>query len=459
MKIAILGGGLAGVTAAYELARLREAGAPVDATLFEASGRLGGIIETVHADGFIIECGPDGWVTEKPWARELADTLGLITQPSLDAQRKTYLLSAEKKLIAMPDGMRLMVPTDLSAMDNSALLTAEAKRAYREEPARAAELRASAPEADESVANFVRRHFGDEVTRTFAAPLLAGVFGGDAETLSVRAVMPALVAMEREHGSLIQALAASGAKSTASIFTTLRDGMGALIDAMAAKLNDVRLQTPVTALEKNGVRWRVISGKQIEEFDAVILATPAHATREIFLPLDAVAADLLPREASSAAIVALGFSEEIALPAGFGFLAPRTNSALLACTFTHQKFAGRVPAGGSMLRAFFSGERWMNAGDDELIALAQKDLGEILGALPKPMILPEPKIKIARRMPHSLPQYAVGHLERIAALHARMPRCLRLIGNAYTGVGIPDLIREARRAAHESHTVLKRAET
>jgi protoporphyrinogen/coproporphyrinogen III oxidase len=453
MKIAILGGGLAGVTAAYELARMREAGAPVDATLLEASGRLGGIIETVHADGFIIECGPDGWVTEKPWARELADALGLATQPSLDAQRKTYLLSAEKKLVAMPDGMRLMVPTDLSAIDSSTLLSDAAKRAYREEPARAAELRAGAPETDESVASFVRRHFGDEVTRTFAAPLLAGVFGGDVETLSVRAVMPALVAMEREHGSLIKALTAGSAKAATPIFTTLRDGMGTLIDAMSAKLDDVRLQTPIAALEKNGVRWRVVFGKQAEEFDAVILATPAHVTRELLLPLDAVAAGLLPQEASSAAIVALGFAEEIALPAGFGFLAPQASSELLACTFTHQKFAGRVPQGGSMLRAFFSGERWMQTRDEDLIALAQKELGEILG------VLPEPIVQIVRKMPRSLPQYAIGHLQRIAALHARMPRGLRLIGNAYTGVGIPDLIREARRAAHESHTVLKRAES
>jgi oxygen-dependent protoporphyrinogen oxidase len=192
---------------------------------------------------------------------------------------------------------------------------------------------------------------------------------------------------------------------------------------------------------------------QNEEFDAVIVATPAHITRELLKPLDAVAAGLLPEEASSSAIVALGFTEEIALPAGFGFLAPAANSPLLACTFTHQKFADRAPAGSSLLRAFFSGERWMRATDSELIALAQKELSGILGALPVPAI------KLARRMPRSLPQYAVGHLERIAALHTRMPQGLQLIGNAYSGVGIPDLIREARRAAHASHTVTKRAES
>jgi len=459
MKIAILGGGLAGVTAAYELARLRKAGAPIHATLFEANSRLGGIIETIHQNNFTIECGPDGWLTEKPWARELAEELGLATQPSLDAQRKTYLLSADKKLVPMPDGMRLMVPTNLSAIEQSPLLSETAKQAYRDEPARAAELRAQAPSSDESVASFVRRHFGDEVTRTFAAPLLAGVFGGDVETLSVRAVMPALVAMEHEHGSLITALAASGTKpapknaNAAPIFTTLRDGMGSLIDAMAAHLHDVRLQTPVIVLERNAALWRVHFADQTEEFDAVILATPSNATRALLRNIDAEAAELLPREASSAAIVALAFAEDIPLPAGFGFLAPaNTGSQLLACTFTHQKFSGRVPAGSSLLRAFFSGEQWMQATDDELIALAHKELSAILGPLPAPTI------QIARRMPHSLPQYAVGHLERIAALHARVPKGLRLIGNAYTGVGIPDLIREARRAAHDCHTVLKRAE-
>jgi len=454
MKIAILGGGLAGVTAAYELARLRKAGAPIHATLFEASDRLGGIIETVHQNKFTIECGPDGWLTEKPWARELAEELSLATQPSLDAQRKTYLLTADKKLAPMPDGMRLMVPTDLSAIERSPLLSEAAKQAYRDEPSRAAELRAQAPASDESVASFVRRHFGDEVTRTFAAPLLAGVFGGDVETLSVRAVMPALVAMEREHGSFITALAA-GARSanTTPIFTTLRDGMGALIHAMAVHLGDVRLQTPVTAIERNGTQWRVHFADQAEEFGAVIVATPADTTRTLLRSIDTAAAELLPHEASSTAIVALGFAEEITLPAGFGFLAPaNTGSQLLACTFTHQKFAGRVPQNASLLRAFFSGERWMQATDAELIAVAHKQLSAILGPLPAPTI------QIARRMPHSLPQYAVGHLERIAALHARMPKGLRLIGNAYTGVGIPDLIREARRAAHDSHTITKRAE-
>ncbi len=196
-RIAIVGGGIAGVAAAYEIARLRRAGAAVEAVLYEASARLGGIVETVREAGFTIEGGPDGWVTEKPWARELAEELGLGDElvPSNDATRKTYIvveLRGEPKLVAMPDGMRLMVPADLEALEQSELFSDAAKAAYREEIARAEELRAAAPATDESVAEFVRRHFGDEVLEKVGAPLLSGVFGGDVTKLSVRAVMAAV---------------------------------------------------------------------------------------------------------------------------------------------------------------------------------------------------------------------------------------------------------------------------
>jgi oxygen-dependent protoporphyrinogen oxidase len=179
-RVAIVGGGVAGVTAAYELSQLARRGAPLQGVLFEASTRLGGIIETVHEGGFVIECGPDAWVTEKPWARELAEELGLVDEvmASNDATRKTYVL-VDKKLQALPDGMRMMVPADLDALDQSDLFSAEAKQTYRDEIGRAQELRATAPQEDESVAEFVQRHFGHEVLTKIGAPLLSGVFGGD----------------------------------------------------------------------------------------------------------------------------------------------------------------------------------------------------------------------------------------------------------------------------------------
>jgi len=181
MKVAVIGGGIAGVSAAYELAR-----SGAEFTLYEASGRLGGIVETVRRDGFVVECGPDSWVTEKPWARELAVELGLEDEiiPSNDHLRRTYIVRG-RELVAMPDGMRMMVPTKWEPLLNSPLFSEEAKQAYLREPKRAEELKAAVPEADESVASFVRRHFGDEVTDTVGAPLLAGVFGGDVDQLSV----------------------------------------------------------------------------------------------------------------------------------------------------------------------------------------------------------------------------------------------------------------------------------
>src|SRR5580704_12261106 len=208
-RVAVIGGGVAGLAAAYELARLARDSKDVQAVLFEASTRLGGIVETVREGGFVIECGPDAWVTEKPWARELAEELGLGDEvmASNDATRKTYVL-IDNQLQAMPDGMRMMVPSDLSALDGSEMFRADAKQAYRDELTRAEELRANSPEEDESVAQFVRRHFGDEVLEKIGAPLLSGVFGGDVAKLSVRAVMAPFVAMEREYGSLITAVQA-----------------------------------------------------------------------------------------------------------------------------------------------------------------------------------------------------------------------------------------------------------
>src|SRR5260370_5169763 len=238
-RVAIVGGGGAGLATAYELARLARDGAEVQGVLFEASTRLGGIVETVREGGFVIECGPDAWVTEKLWARELAEELGLGDEvmASNDTGRKTYVL-IDRKLQAMPDGMRMMVPTDLDALDASELFTTGAKQAYRDEPGRAEELRTNAPEEDESVAEFVRRHFGEEVVEKIGTPLLSGVFGGDATKLSVQAVMAPFVTMEREHGSLIAALQSrASAAKTAPVVSTVPSGVGTLVERVIAAIS------------------------------------------------------------------------------------------------------------------------------------------------------------------------------------------------------------------------------
>lgn len=453
-RIAIIGGGVAGLTAAYELAQLARKGAAIQVVLFEASARLGGIVETVREGGFVIECGPDAWVTEKPWARELADDLGLADEvmPSNDASRKTYVL-IEKQLKAMPDGMRMMVPGNLDALDSSELFSAQARQAYRDEVSRADELKASAPAHDESVADFVQRHFGDEALEKIGAPLLSGVFGGDVAKLSVRAVMAPFVAMEREHGSLITALQARAASKKTSIFTTLRSGMGTLIDRMVASvpMDWIRLGATVKFVSCSEEGWLVGTPHEVERFDAVIMAAPVDVARSLLDPVDAPLAELMQMDASSAVVVGFGFPDaaKFSLPPGFGFLVPPgTGSLLLACTFVDQKFADRVPQDGRLVRAFFGGaaaDRMMRCGNDEAAAVARLELARILGPMP------EPQVTVVRRWPRSLPQYAVGHLERMAAMDARVSTLdgLWLLGNGYRGVGIPDLVRDARNAARE----------
>ncbi len=451
-RIAIVGGGIAGVTAAWQLAKLAADGARVEAVLFEASSRLGGIVETVRRDGFIIECGPDAWVTEKPWARNLAEELGLAGEiiPSNDDTRKTYVLEGGK-LVAMPDRMRMMVPVDLDVLNASPLFSAAAKAAYRAEPGRAEELKAAAPEQDESVASFVERHFGAEVVAKVGAPLLGGVFGGDVNTLSVRAVMAPFVEMEREHGSLIVALQ-QRAKSLPSrpVFTTLRNGTGTLIERMAAAIPRgwIKLDEPVLSLQRIAAGWKIFSSGGQHDFDHLLLAVPADTARRLLQETDPLASELMRMEASSAVVAALGFSEPFPLPPGFGFLVPpgTEGSRLLAGTFVDQKFESRVPCGSRLLRGYFGGavaDELLEQSDAEIVLLAMRELRAVLGELP------EPALSVVRRWPGALPQYAVGHGERMARLADRVKGvgALSLLGNGYRGVGLPDLVRDGRAAA------------
>jgi protoporphyrinogen/coproporphyrinogen III oxidase len=460
--IAIVGGGLSGLATAYQLAC-----EGVEFTLFEASERLGGIVETVHRQGFVIECGPDSWVTEKPWARELAAELGLEAEiiSSNDQWRRTYVQQGAERhtrLVPIPDGMRMMVPARWGPLLESPLFSWQARLAYLREPKRAEELKASAPAHDESVADFVRRHFGDEVAGTIAGPLLAAVFGGDIAQLSVRAVMPAFVRMEAEHGSLIQAVQRNAQPSSPAIFTTLIHGLETLIHRMVDRLPaaSLRLRQPVLRIEPDGSVWRITTDGQNRldtRFDAVVLATPPHVTRDLLQPLNPPIAGLLPRQASSAIVVALAFAADQAkrlrIPRGFGFVVPpvagRSASqehSLLACTFVDQKFSGRVPPGAVLLRAFFggdSGDALLGETDDKLIERARVQLGRVLGPLP------QAAETVVRRWPQSLPQYAVGHLDRMTKLESilsAMPG-LHLVGSAYYGVGLPDLIRQGRAVA------------
>lgn len=478
-RIAIVGGGIAGLAAAYQCELQRRAGAPLDWHLYEASPRLGGTVSTtrlVSAEGeYILEDGPDGWLTEKPWAAELINELGLEAEliPCHEAQRRT-LLWLNGALVPMPARMRLMVPENLDALhelENSPLFSAEAIAAYKAEVDRAEELRRAVPQGDESVASFVRRHFGEEVLRKVASPLLSGVFGGDVERLSARAVMPRFVALEHEAGSLIAGLEARarmrGDRPPQPTFTSLRRGVGSLPEALVAALPPERLHRnhSVAQLTRSTREpWLLrLAGSGLNAciaglvpFDHVLLATPADATRQLLANLDEAAAGLIPTQASSALLVTLCWpadtAQTFALPQGFGFLAPPGTIAaqpqLLAATFAGQKYPHRAPAGAHIIRAFFGdggAAALAHASAAEAAQVAFHALQAILGPLPPP----QPELTTVRHWPRSLPQYEVGHLERMDSLSARVNALgnLHLLGNSYRGVGVPDLIREARAAA------------
>jgi oxygen-dependent protoporphyrinogen oxidase len=365
-------------------------------------------------------------------------------------------------LIPIPDGMRMMVPTKWGPLLESPLFSWQARLAYLREPKRAEELKQSAPAQDESVADFVRRHFGAEAASTIAGPLLAAVFGGDIAQLSVRAVMPAFVRMEAEEGSLIQAMQRRMQPSSPALFTTLTSGLQTLVDRMAARLPaaSVRLRQPVERIEVDNGGWRITTPDRSAKFDAVVLATPPHVAGPLLRQLNEQGsrmADLFPQRATSAIVVALAFAPEQAarlrIPRGFGFVVPQASGQneageypLLACTFVDQKFSGRVPQGAILLRAFFgshSGAALQNESDETLVERARLQLGRVLGPLPQTVET------IVRRWPLSLPQYSVGHLDRMAELESLLAAtpALRLVGSAYYGVGLPDLIRQGRSAA------------
>jgi protoporphyrinogen/coproporphyrinogen III oxidase len=469
MRIAIIGGGIAGLAAAYELEKARAAGAAVEYTLFEERPRLGGSLASEVVGGAVLERGPDSFLTEKPAAAELCRELGLGDEliPSNDAARKTYIVT-RNRLVALPDGLMFLIPTKLVPTALTRLFSVRTKMRMALEllhPPRPSD-------GDESVAALVKRHFGQEAVDRLADPLLSGIYGGDATHLSAQTVLPRLVEMETKHGSLtrgmlaahrkMRAMAKNSSKTQnrgAAIFTALRGGMGKLVDAIAARLDgrSVRTATPVSGIEKTAEGWRIAAGGVSEEFDALIMAAPAWIAGELLTPVDAVlGAELGGIPYSSSITVNLVYDEgKIGpLPEGFGFLVPAVEGrAMLACTFAHRKFLGRTPPGKAVFRAFLGGMKrddLLAESDEALVAVVRREMSEILGAKTFGAEV-EPEYAQVTRWRRAMAQYAVGHKDRMQRVHLRVRVLpgLRLIGNAYDGIGVPDCIRLGRKAARE----------
>jgi oxygen-dependent protoporphyrinogen oxidase len=470
MRIAIIGGGIAGLAAAYELEKARTAGAPVEYALFEARERLGGSLASEIVDGAVLERGPDSFLTEKAAAAELCRELGLGAEllPSNDAARKTFIV-VRNRLVPLPDGLMFLIPTKLVPTALTRLFSFSTKVRMALEllhPPRPSGL------PDEAVAALVKRHFGQEAVDRLADPLLSGIYGGDAAQLSARTVLPRLVEMETQYGSLTRGMLAAHRKMRAmaknssktprpagSIFTALRGGMQQLVDALTTRLDpaSVHLGTPVSSMTKTAEGWRIEASGTAGHFDAVIVASPAWAAGTLLAQADPqLGEELSAIPYSSSITVNLVYDESQLgrLPDGFGFLVPAVEGrSILACTFVHRKFLGRTPPGKAVFRAFLGGmrnEALLTATDEALVDLVRRELSEILGEQAISLKV-EPEHTQVSRWRRAMAQYAVGHQERMARIAARAAGLpgLKLAGNAYDGIGIPDCIRLGRQAAKD----------
>jgi protoporphyrinogen/coproporphyrinogen III oxidase len=456
-RIAIIGGGIAGLSAAFYLEKARRAGADLQWALFEKSDRLGGVIQTERHDGFVIEAGPDSFLSIKPDAARLCQELGLGDQliPSNDASRKTYIL-VKGSLVPIPHGLEFMVPTRIWPMATTPLFSFSTKLRM------AAELFSSARKdsGDESVGDFVRRHFGQEMVDRVAEPLLAGVYGGNAERLSIRAVLPRFAEMERQHGSLVRATlkakaqvrskAPTGSKPQ-PLFTSLKNGMQQMVEALTATLPQASIRMGQQNLSLRPVNddWQIESAGISERFQAVLLAAPAPAAAGLLRQFHPALIEGLARiEYTSTAAVALAY-DQAELPPGHGFLVPRSEGRkMMACTFVHKKFSHRAPGDKKLLRCFFSSSRMpdlLTHSDEVLQQFARQELKEILG------LTAEPKFARTFRWDRAMAQYETGHLDRVAEMEkiiAAMPG-FHIIGNSFHGIGVPDCIKSARLAVEQ----------
>jgi oxygen-dependent protoporphyrinogen oxidase len=472
-RVVIVGGGVSGLAAAHRLLELQARGgaeeaAPLEVVLLEASGRLGGTVRTVRRDGFLLEGGPDSFISEKPAALELAARLGLTSRvvETNAAHRRSFVVRAGR-LRPTPEGFHLLAPARLWPFLTSDIFSWRGKARMaldlllpRRGPANGDE------HEDESLAAFVRRRFGQEALERMAQPMVGGIYTADPERLSLRATMPRFLDMERRHRSLILALwknarrqrpgahnGASGARY--GLFLSFDEGMQVLTDALAARLPSdiVRLSTRVEKVVYEGAAraWsvRTETGETLSA-DAVCVALPAYAAAWLLRGTDEpLASELDAIPYASTATVNLAYRRaDIPHPLdGFGFVAPfAERRGVLACTFSSVKFPSRAPEGHALLRAFVGGAlqpELFELNEGEMVSAVRRDLRELLGVAAAPLF------SHIERWPRSMAQYHVGHLARLGRVGERLRALpgLRLCGNAYTGAGVPDCVRGGEEAA------------
>jgi oxygen-dependent protoporphyrinogen oxidase len=465
-RVLVIGGGITGLTVCYHLYRAAQARAlPLDVTLLEAADRAGGVIATSAQQALLLEHGPDCFISTKPGGVQLCEELGLGAQLiSTTAQYRQSFIVRGNRLLPVPQGFYLMVPGALGPFIRSPLVS------WRGKLRMALDLllpRRTATD-DEALADFVTRRLGREALERIAQPMVGGIYTADPARLSLQATMPQFAAMEQRHGSLIRAMwqnrqgtpphsaslpGTSGPRY--GLFLSLHQGMQTLTDRLLDCLpaHTVRLRTRVSGVhwQPETCRWLVRCVNQAPlEAEALCLALPAPQAGALLTErARALATALQDIPYASSATVNMAFRRsDIAHPLhGMGFVVPAIEQrTLLACSFSSVKFAGRAPAGQVLLRAFVGGALQHAAyelSDADMQRAVQEDLRQLLG------ITGAPLYSSVSRHPQSMPQYHVGHQQRIARIEA-LAQCLpglALAGNAYHGVGIPDCIQSAAAAA------------
>jgi oxygen-dependent protoporphyrinogen oxidase len=462
-RVVVIGAGLSGLAAAHRIHERRDSlRRPLEIVVLEAKNRIGGVISTDRGDGFTIEGGPDSFITNKPWGIDLCHRLGIAGQliETDRAHRRSFVVR-KGQLAPVPEGFVLLAPHRIVPILTTPVLSWRGRLRVLMELVVPRREQAS----EESLASFVRRRLGKEALERLVQPLVGGIYTGDPGDLSLKATFPQYLAMEQEHGSLIRAAwrqrsspreqedLASGARY--GMFVSLADGMDALPRALARALpsSSVRTSSAVRRISRNGSSspWVVelLDGPSLDA-DAVIFATEAHATARMIDAQDpSLALQLRAIPYASSVIVSVAYRrDQIQHPLdGFGAVVPAIEGrSILAVSFSSIKFPSRAPAGTALLRVFIGGAtqpELVDLDDDSLSDLVARELGDLIGVQGQPLL-----IQIARH-PRAMPQYILGHLERVETIRRKLARHPRLFltGIAFDGVGIPDCVHAAETTA------------
>jgi oxygen-dependent protoporphyrinogen oxidase len=469
MRIAIIGGGITGLSAAHRLLELgSKSKARPEVLLFEGRNKLGGVISTKRACNFLIEEGPDSFITTKPWALNLSRRLGLEREliTTNEENRRTYVVK-QGRLIYVPDGFLMLAPTRLLSFLASPLFTWRGKLRAALETV----LPRRSSQGDESLASFVTRRFGREMLDLAAQPLVSGIYTADPQTLSLKATFPQFLELEQKHGSVIRALIRDQNKRNSSrsgesgarysLFMSFKEGMETLVQKLASSLprKSLKLGQTVKRLEPSKGVWTLTTDQgNMVGADGVIIALASNKAYKLLEGFDSrLANELSQIKYESSVVINLAYNlKDISHNLnGFGFVVPTVERRpILACSFSSLKFKERAPEGRVLLRCFMGGAsnpEIYERDDNWLIKAAHEELCELLGVGDKPVL------KMVSRYYQSMPQYLVGHLDLVAKIRERASKhkSLELAGNAYGGVGIPDCTNSGEMAAEKLFNNLK----